>query len=109
MDIDVVFTKKENISRAVIFLKDQNNQYIDGQIAVAFIKNDTEKIFIPAKDDLHFDPVYPSNAEDYVYRIEKGIYHASGEFKKGITKILVWAKAKDKTISKEITIEPDNL
>ena len=104
MKIDIVFTKKENTSRAVIFLKDSTNKNIDATVAAAFMGLDQELLFIPAPETTHFNPAYPSDGDNYVYRIEKGIYHASAQVSFKIKKIHVWAKTKNTKASKEITL-----
>ena len=104
MKIDIIFTKKENTSCAVIFLKDISNKNIDATVAAAFIGHDQELLFIPASETTHFNPSYPSGGDNYAYRIEKGIYHASAPAPFEIKKIQVWAKTKNTKASKEITL-----
>lgn len=104
MKIDIVFTKKENTSCAVIFLKDSSNKNTDATVAAAFIGKDRELLFIPASETTHFNPAYPSDGDNYVYRIEKGIYHVSTTSPLEIKKIQVWAKTKNTKASKEITL-----
>ncbi len=104
MKIDIIFTKKENTSRAVIFLKDSTNKNIDATVAAAFIGHDQELLFIPVSETIHFNPAYPSDGDNYVYRIEKGIYHASAHTPFEIKKMQVWAKTKNTKASKEISL-----
>ena len=104
MNIDIVFTKKENTSCAVIFLKDSSNKNIDAIVAAAFIGHNRELLFIPASETTDFNPAYPSDGDNYVYRIEKGIYHISSSLPFKVKKIQVWAKTKTTKASKEITI-----
>ena len=89
MNIDIIFTKKEKISCAVIFLKDSTNKNIDATVAAAFKGSDREILFIPPSETSYFDPAYPSDGDNYVYRIEKGIYHISASPPFKIKKIQV--------------------
>lgn len=101
MKMDIVFARKEKKKiRAIILLKDDKNENIDGSIAVVFEGKDNESIFIPQQQNHHTDPVYPSDGENYVTRVEKGIYQAYSNFSFDIKKMHVLAKINGKRISK---------
>jgi len=101
MKMEIVFARKEKKKiRAIILLKDENNENIDGNIAAVFEGKDKESIFIPEQQDHYTDPVYPSDGENYVTRVEKGIYQACGNFCFDIKKMHVLAKINGKRISK---------
>lgn len=101
MNMEIVIARKEKKKiRAIILLKDDRNENIDSKLAVIFEGKDKESIFIPQEQNHHTDPVYPSEGENYVTRVEKGIYQAYGNFSFDIKKMHVLAKTDDKRISK---------
>ncbi len=104
MDVDVVFTRMQDIMRVVIFLRDGKGGSVDGSVAVVFQGDDAERVFVPAACCACFDPVYPSSGDNYVYRIEKGVYQASGPFSPDIEKIVVLVRCGDDTISREVIV-----
>jgi len=104
MDVDVVFTKMEDMMRVVIFLRDGKGENVDGSVAVVFQGSDAERVFVPAAFSACFDPVYPSFGDNYVYRIERGVYQASGPFFPDIKKIVVLVRCGDDTISREVIV-----
>ena len=104
MDVDVVFTKMEDMMRVVMFLRDGKGKSVDGSVAVVFQVGDAERIFVPAAFSACFDPVYPSSGDNYVYRIEKGVYQASWPFFPDIKKIVVLVRCGDDTISREVIV-----
>ena len=101
MKMEIVFARKEKKKiRAIILLKDDKNNNIDASIAAVFEGKDKESIFIPEHQNHYTDPVYPSDGENYVTRVEKGIYQACGNFSFDIKKMHVLAKTDGKRISK---------
>lgn len=106
MNINIVYTKKKSMIHTIIFLKDDTEQNLDGTIAVIYQGQNTEKIYLPSTSNTQIDPIYPSTTDNYVNRIEKGIYLAHGYPPPNVKKIKIWAKAEHTTISKEIEIPP---
>lgn len=105
MKLEIVFARIEKKKiRAIILLKNDKNENIDASIAVVFEGKDKESIFIPQQENHHTDPVYPSDGENYVTRVEKGIYQAYSNFSFDIKKMHVFARINDKTISKTTLI-----
>lgn len=103
MKMEIVFARKEKKKiRAIILLKGDKSENIDSKFAVVFEGKDKESIFIPQQQQQnHYtDPVYPSDGENYVTRVEKGIYQACSNFSFDIKKMHVLAKINDKRISK---------
>ena len=105
MKMEIIFSKKnEKNTSAIILLKDDRGENMDGSVAVVFEGKDRETIFVPKEDHNWSDPVYHSASDNVVTRIEKGIYQASGDFSFEITKVRVYAKTKEGTITRETTI-----